>query len=116
MQTPSQKVQRSALLLLSLCVGVLGICLTLQTRSASIQILPHPLETQINPNTASLGELLTLPGIGPARAEAIVLYRNTHRQGRAFVVPEDLCQVHGLGPALVRDMAPWLSLGETAIK
>ncbi len=116
MQTSGQRVQRSALLLLSLCVGILGVCLILQTRSTSVQTLSHPLKTQINPNTASLGELLTLPGIGPARAEAIVRYRSTRGGERAFIVLEDLCQVHGLGPALVQDMAPWLLFDETAIK
>jgi len=90
--------------------------LILQTCSTSTHIPPQPLNARVNPNTASLGELLMLPGIGPARAEAIVLYRNTHPQGKAFVVLEDLRQVHGLGPVLVQDMAPWLSLGETTPK
>ncbi len=29
---------------------------------------------------------------------------------------EDLTQVHGLGPTLVRDMASWLCLDETPVK
>jgi len=80
------------------------------------QTSPPALVTQINPNTASLGELLNLPGIGPARAEAIVSYREAHLHAPAFASLEDLTQVHGLGPALVRDMAPWLCLDETPVK
>ncbi|MCP4451197.1 MAG: helix-hairpin-helix domain-containing protein [Planctomycetes bacterium] len=75
-----------------------------------------PLIAYINPNTASMGELLSLPGIGPARAEAIVAYREGHPKKPAFTSLEDLYRVHGLGPALVRDMASWLRLDETPVK
>jgi len=83
---------------------------------ASRQSPPPGLTAHINPNTASLGELLTLPGIGPARAEAIVSYREAHAPAPAFACLEDLYHVHGLGPALVRDMASWLCLDETSVK
>lgn len=48
-------------------------------------------------NTASAGELETLPLIGRARAEAIVRYRELH--GR-FLAPADIMQVPGIGPAI----------------
>ena len=47
----------------------------------------------ININTADALELTMLPGIGPAKADAIVAYRNEH--GR-FAVKEDIMNVPGI--------------------
>jgi competence protein ComEA len=47
-------------------------------------------------NTASVEQLDTLPGIGPATAEAIVAYRSQH--GR-FQSVDELLDVRGIGPA-----------------
>ena len=115
MKTPGRTVQRSAFLLLSVCVGLAGVGFMFH-EEVSIQTVPPPVISRINPSTASVGELLTLPGIGPARAEAIVAYREAHPQTPAFSSLEDLYRVHGLGPALVRDMAPWLCLDEGPAK
>ncbi len=93
----------------------MGACL-ITLEGDTTQTSPPALVTRINPNTASLGELLNLPGIGPARAEAIISYRETHLHAPAFACLEDLQQVHGLGPALVGDMASWLCLDETPVK
>ena len=55
---------------------------------------------QRNLNTATVEQLLALPGIGPARAAAIVRYRAEHGP---FSSPEDLRRVSGFGPsALLR--------------
>jgi competence protein ComEA len=45
-------------------------------------------------NSASQAQLETLPGIGPARAKAIIDYRGAHRFRRV----EDVMQVPGIGP------------------
>ncbi|HZV33237.1 MAG TPA: helix-hairpin-helix domain-containing protein [Verrucomicrobiae bacterium] len=48
---------------------------------------------QININTASAGDLERLPGIGPARSQAIVEYRT---QNGPFKSPEDIMNVKGI--------------------
>lgn len=53
-------------------------------------------------NRAGLSELLGLRGIGPARARAIVAYRQSHGP---FASVADLEKVPGVGPALVRQLA-----------
>jgi len=52
----------------------------------------------LNLNTASLRELDALPGLGPARAAAILQYREQHG---SFASVEDLARVPGFGPAAV---------------
>jgi len=71
--------------------------------------LPLPDPTfQVNPNTAAIGQLLQLPGMGPARAKALVEYRQMVqkvRSGPVFRDVNDLMQVPGLGPDTVKRMA-----------
>lgn len=93
----------------------MGVCLLLHDGRPGQTPASDPI-IRINPNTAPLGQLLTLPGMGPVRAEAIVSYREAQPHTPAFASLEDLTRVHGLGPALVRDMASWLSLDETSAK
>lgn len=49
---------------------------------------------KVNLNTANEAELQTLPGIGPAKAAAIIEYRETHGP---FKVIEDLKSISGIG-------------------
>ncbi|SAY51553.1 ComEA family DNA-binding protein [Neisseria weaveri] len=48
----------------------------------------------VNINTATAEELKALPGIGPAKAEAIVAYRSANGPFKAV---EDLKKVKGIG-------------------
>jgi competence protein ComEA len=52
----------------------------------------------VNINTASASELEDLPGIGPARAAAILQEREAHG---SFASVEELSRVPGLGPAAI---------------
>ncbi|MBN1922423.1 MAG: helix-hairpin-helix domain-containing protein [Anaerolineae bacterium] len=62
----------------------------------------------INLNTATLVDLLTLPGIGEIRAQAILDYRAAHGP---FVRIEDLQNVEGIGPATYERLAPYVTVG-----
>jgi competence protein ComEA len=54
-------------------------------------------------NTASIAQLETLPGVGPATAQAIVDYRAQHGRFRSV---DDLLNVRGIGPAKLDAMRP----------
>lgn len=60
---------------------------------------------QVNVNTASLSELLTLPGIGETKAKAIIEYRSTHPP---FTNVEQLDDVPGIGPATITLLRPYV--------
>jgi competence protein ComEA len=68
---------------------------------------------QVNVNTASMEELMTLPGIGPAKAKAIVEYRSQ----KPFKTPEDLLRVRGIGRGIFKDLRDLLAVsGPTTYK
>lgn len=70
-------------------------------------------EGVVNINTATAEELVRIPGIGPARAAAIVQLRErAHR----FNHTEDLLRVRGIGRVGFRRMRPYLALtGDTTL-
>ena len=57
-------------------------------------------DNPVHINSASLGELQRLPGVGPAMAQKILDYRSQHG---AFKSMDDLSNVSGVGPAKVKD-------------
>ncbi len=70
---------------------------------ASRGVLP---DGRIDLNTASQAELETLPGVGPARAQAII----AEREARPFRVAGDLRRVPGIGEATFQRLAPLVAV------
>jgi len=64
----------------------------------------------LDPNTADAASLETLPGIGPARAQAIVATRCARR----FASPRELDRVPGIGPVGRARLEPWLAIDPAA--
>ena len=66
----------------------------------------------VNVNSADLEELKSLPGIGDAKAAAIIAYRSEHG---AFSSVEDLANVSGIGAATVEKLRPMVELGDGTV-
>ncbi|OPX04686.1 helix-hairpin-helix domain-containing protein [Geobacillus proteiniphilus] len=60
---------------------------------------------QVAVNTATEEELMQLPGIGPAKAKAIIAYREEHGP---FQRVEDLLNVTGIGEKTLEKLKPYL--------
>lgn len=72
--------------------------------SSSSAAKPKPTSSgvKVNINTASEAELNNLPGVGPAKAAAIVGERDAHGP---FKSCQDLTRVQGIGPATVANLS-----------
>ncbi len=60
-----------------------------------------PSRRVLNPNTATIEELVTLPDIGPDLAKKI-------KAGGPYTKPDDLLNVKGIGPKTLEKMRPRL--------
>lgn len=68
---------------------------------------PAPPEGPVDLNSASLADLVALPGIGKAKARAILAYRRSHG---SFAAVSDLGQVPGFSQALVGRLGPLVTV------
>ncbi len=66
------------------------------------RIPPQPAAGEVNINTASRKQLMTLPGIGPALADRIIQYRE---EFGPFPHPACLMEVMGIGEAVYGNIA-----------
>ncbi len=62
---------------------------------------------RIDLNTATVAELMRLPGVGKKRAQAIV----ARREKRPFRRPEEVTQVRGMSPGWFARVKPHLVVG-----
>ena len=67
-------------------------------------------EGTVNINTASLEQLTELPGIGPAKANAIMAYRTE----RPFKTVDEIKEVKGVGDKLYAKISPHLTVSGQA--
>lgn len=65
----------------------------------------------IDLNSADAYDLDRLPGIGPAKAEAILAYREEHGP---FQSVDDLLSVSGIGEVTLKNLRPYVTAGGAA--
>jgi competence protein ComEA len=71
-------------------------------------------EGVVNINTASEGQLMLLPRVGPSLAKKIVEYRQTNGE---FKTADELVLVPGIGDRTYELMAPYITVkGDTTLK
>ena len=102
-------------------IGAVALCAVLQllipvgsvhaqgtARAASAPAAaPPPVEGVVNVNVATAQQLELLPGVGPARAKAIVEYRKAEGP---FERLEGLLKVSGIGPRALERLRPFVVL------
>jgi len=83
------------------------------------QSLVAQAQMRIDPNTASYASLRRLHGVGPVLAMNIIGYRGKHGP-RPFASAQDLDNVPKIGPSLILQIQPYLSLpckeGDSALQ
>jgi len=72
--------------------------------------VPGGAVERLDVNAATIDELVELPGIGQAKAEAIV----AERASRPFTSVDDLERVRGIGPILVDELRPRVSVTQAS--
>ena len=95
--TPRKKMHKPSAFLALICILFLQLVLFITWSNRSLDkknITYQPVSQKINVNTADAQTLALLPRIGPAIANAIITYRNTHGP---FTTPAQLENVPRIG-------------------
>ena len=88
-------------------LAILAVLLSWHTTWGKQETLePKQYQFRIDLNTATLGELQTLPGIGPKLSESIIQYRNEHAPIHDF---DDVINVRGIGEKRLATMKPYFT-------
>lgn len=89
----------------------------LSQRTVTVESVPPPVaapetdaSARLDVNTAGLEELMSLPGIGETRAQAILDYRAEHGP---FAYAEELIRVPGIGERTLREFIHLVTAGGT---
>ncbi|HPQ80266.1 MAG TPA: helix-hairpin-helix domain-containing protein [bacterium] len=83
-------------------VGLLATLMLAGQALAAKQPPPAPVDI----NKAGVEELMSLPGVGPAKAQAIMAYR----QVTPFASTDDLANVKGIGQKMLAKIAPFVKV------
>ncbi len=75
--------------------------------AAASSAAPDPSGPLVNINTATAGQLDSLPGVGPVTAQKIMQWRGAHG---AFSSVDELLEVDGIGEKTLADLAPHVTL------
>lgn len=78
-----------------------------------LAMVAMPVFGAVNINTATQSELEAVKGVGPAKAKAIIAYRE---QNGAFKSVDELDKVKGFGKASVEKLRGELSVGNDKVK
>ncbi len=69
---------------------------------------------KMDPNSASVAELMTLPRIGKTTARRIVAYRTQReREKPVFRSADDLLTIRGIGPKTILQLSAYLTFPDT---
>lgn len=92
-----------------------ALAIALLTSAAPLSAEPKARECPVTApaapldlNSADEPSLLALPGIGPARARAILAYRTAHGGFRNI---SQLLHIKGIGRALLKELRPLVTIG-----
>ena len=91
---------------LALVVAVAGVSLLVVAGRETIAGTGKAIDGVVNLNTAPAATLSLLPGVGPAKAAAIVRYRAR----RPFRTVDELVRIRGIGRKQVRALRPHLAV------
>ena len=99
MKNATQKSLRNLVMLL----GLTAMMATAAQSFAAKQAPANPIDV----NTASVEQLTQIPGVGPAKAKAIV----ESREQAPFASTQDLVKVKGIGDKLLAKIMPYVTVG-----